>query len=247
MPTLSVIVPTLNEARALGATLGVLTALPGVGEVIVADGGSEDQTVPVARAHGVRVLHAGRGRGLQMHAGAQAALGDVLWFVHADTHPPGDAVPQIEAALARPGVSGGCFAVHFDSASRAARFLAWLYARLRRLGLCYGDATLFVRRAAYEQVGGFRPWPLFEDVELAGRLRRRGRFVCLSAAVVTSARRFERQGLMRALLAWLVLQMLYWLGLPPPVLARLYAPVRFRPGRRRSGAGTPAPTRQLPG
>src|SRR5207248_6172319 len=98
----------------------------------------------------------------------------------------------------------------FDSASRPACFLAWLYARLRRLGLCYGDATLFVRRAAYEQVGGFCPFPLFEDVELAGRLRQRGRFICLAAAVRTSARRFEGQGFVRCLLWLMLLQLLYW-------------------------------------
>src|SRR5262249_24614961 len=160
MPRISVIVPTLNEARALGATLDVLTALPGVREVIVVDGGSVDKTVAVARAHGVRLLHADRGRGIQMHAGAQAAGGDILWFVHADTHPPADAAWRVEAALAGTRVSGGCFSVRFDSTRRPACFLGWLYARLRRLGLCYGDATLFVRRATYDEVGGFPPFPL---------------------------------------------------------------------------------------
>jgi rSAM/selenodomain-associated transferase 2 len=229
-PRVSVIVPTLNEARTLGATLDVLTDLPGVREIIVVDGGSEDKTVAVARAHGVRLLHANRGRGPQMHAGAQAALGDILWFVHADTHPPPDATHHIETTLARPDISGGCFAVRFDSTSWPAYFLAWLYARLRRLNLCYGDATLFVRRGAYEQVGGFRPFPLFEDVELAGRLRQCGRFLCLPVEVITSARRFEGHGFVRSLVWWMTLQLLYWLGLPPRVLARMYAPIRSRRG-----------------
>src|SRR5262245_23552343 len=168
-PRISVIVPTLNESRALGATLDVLTGLPGLREVIVVDGGSLDKTVAVARSCCVRLLHADRGRGIQMNAGARAALGDILWFVHADTHPPPDAARHIESALARSRISGGCFAVRFDSTSRPACFLGWLYARLRRLGLSYGDATLFVRRSDYEQIGGFRPFPLFEDVELAAR------------------------------------------------------------------------------
>src|SRR5262245_4373382 len=238
MPQISVIVPTLNEARALGATLDVLTALPGVREVIVVDGGSVDKTVNIARAHGARLLYANRGRGIQMHAGAQAARGDVLWFVHADTHPPADAPWHIKKALARSRVSGGCFAVRFDSTSRAACFLGWLYARLRRLGLCYGDATLFVPRAVYTHAGGFRPFPLFEDVELAGRLRQRGRFVCLPAEVITSSRRFERNGFGRSLLWWMILQMLYWLGVPPSVLARMYGPIR---SRRRPGYSTRLP------
>lgn len=234
MPRISVIVPTLNEARTLDATLDVLTQLPGVVEVIVVDGGSVDKTVPIARRHGVRLLHAERGRGRQMHAGAQAARGDVFWFVHADTHPPPDAATEIETALARVNVSGGCFAVRFDSGSRQARFLERLYARLRRLGLCYGDATLFVRRGDYQRAGGFRPIPLFEDLELAGRLRQRGRFVCLKAAVVTSARRFEGRRFVPVLIWWMILQLLYWVGVSPHALARMYAPIRSRRRRRNS-------------
>lgn len=240
-PHISVIVPTFNEARALGATLDVLADLPGVLEVIVVDGGSLDKTVAIARAHGVRPLHANRGRGVQMHAGAQAARGDILWFVHADTHPPADAARQIAESLARPRVSGGSFAVRFDSTSAQTRFLGWLYARLRRLGLCYGDASLFVRRGDYEQAGGFRSFPLFEDVDLVGRLRRRGRIVCLAAEVIVSSRRFDGRSFVRTLVCWMVLQLLYWFGVPPRLLARMYAPIRSRPRR-----GTRGQIRRLP-
>jgi rSAM/selenodomain-associated transferase 2 len=244
MPRISVIVPALNEARGLGATLDVLAGLQGVLEVIVVDGGSLDKTVAVARTRGVRLLHANRGRGIQMHAGAQAARGDIFWFVHADTSPPANAAGQIATALARSGVSGGCFAVRFDSAGRQACFLAWLYARLRRLGLCYGDATLFVRRGDYERLGGFRSIPLFEDVELVARLRQLGRFVCLPAEVITSSRRFEGRNFVLTLIWWMVLQMLYWLGVPPRNLARMYAPIRSRPsGKRRRGG--PLPTKRI--
>jgi rSAM/selenodomain-associated transferase 2 len=224
-----VIVPTLNEARVLGATLDVLTALPGVLEVIVVDGGSLDKTVPIACARGVCVLHARRGRGVQLHAGALAARGDILWFVHADTRPSKVAPHQIEQALARPSVQAGCFAVRFDSASPQARFLAWGYARLRQFGLCYGDATLFVRRRDYEELGGYRPFPLFEDVDLVRRLQQRGRFVCLPTEVIASSRRFEGGSFVLTLVWWMVLQLLYWLGLPPRILASLYAPIRSRP------------------
>src|SRR5215831_2501567 len=221
MARISVIVPTLNEARTLGATLDVLTNLPGVLEVIVVDGGSLDKTVPIARKYNVRLLHARRGRGIQMHSGALAARGDIFWFIHADTHPPHDAVNQIETILARPKVSGGCFAVRFNTTSRQARFLEWFYTHLRRLGLCYGDATLFIRRGEYERLGGFRPSPLFEDVDLVGRLRQLGRFVCLRAAVITSSRRFEGRRFVRVLVWWMILQFLYWLGMPPCALGRM--------------------------
>src|SRR5262249_45490262 len=151
-----------------------------------------------------RLLHAQRGRGVQMHAGAQVALGDIFWFVHADTHPPHDAVNQIETILSRPNVSGGCFAVHFDSTSRQARFLEWFYTHLRGLGFFDGDATLFIPRGEYEGFVGFRPFPLFEDVALVGRLRQLGRFLCLRAAVIPSSRRFEGRRFVRVLVWWMI-------------------------------------------
>jgi rSAM/selenodomain-associated transferase 2 len=233
----SVIIPTLNEARALGSTLDALAALPGPLELIVVDGGSFDRTTAIARARRVRVLLANRGRGQQLHVGACAARGDVLWFVHADTHPPPAATAAIRQALDNAAVVGGNFAVSFDGTGRPARFMTWLYPRLRKLGLCYGDATLFVRRSAYEEVGGFRPYPLFEDVDLIERLRRRGRFVHLPAIARTSSRRFEGRSFTITFVWWIVLQVLYWFGVPPRLLGRLYAPIRTRPRRRRSRAG----------
>jgi rSAM/selenodomain-associated transferase 2 len=230
-PQISIIVPTLNEARALGATLDGLAALSGVREVIVVDGGSLDATVTIARARGVRLVFANRGRGPQLHAGALVARGDIFWFVHADTHPPPDATRRICETLARPSIRAGCFTVRFDNASCQARFLTWFYARLQRLGLCYGDATLFVRRSDYELSGGFRRFPLFEDVDLIARLRQRGRFVRLPTEVIVSSRRFEGRSFVLTLLWWMTLQLLYWLGVPPRRLGHLYAPIRARPRR----------------
>jgi rSAM/selenodomain-associated transferase 2 len=241
-PGISVIVPTFNEARALGATLDLLATLPGLLEVIVVDGGSLDSTVAIARSHGVRVVSANRGRGIQLQAGAVAARGSTFWFVHADVHPPVDAARHIQDALARSGVSSGCFAVRFDSTSLPARFLTVFYAHLRRLGLCYGDATLFVRRTEYERAGGFHSFPLFEDVDLARRLRVQGRFVCLTVEVVASSRRFESRSFVLTFAWWMILQFLYWLGISPRLLGRMYAPVRGKPRRydkRVSGRKTP--------
>ncbi len=226
---LSIIIPTLDEAPTIGATLAALAALRGPTEVIVVDGGSSDATVAIAHAQGAHVLPSERGRGAQLHAGACVARGDVLWFLHADTAPPVDAYAQINTALARDAQAvGGNFAIRFDGTDTPARFLTWLYPKLRRIGLCYGDSAFFVRRAVYAQVGGFQAFPIFEDLDLLRRLWRRGRFVHLAAEVVTSSRRFAGRSFTRTFARWAILQGLYWLGVHPRTLCRLYAPVRGR-------------------
>jgi rSAM/selenodomain-associated transferase 2 len=223
---ISVIIPTLNEETTIGTTLERLTRVRGLAEVIVVDGGSTDCTRDIVRRHGVRLIDAPRGRGQQMHAGAAAATGEILWFLHADTHPPEDAPDHIVQALRDPAIVGGHFRIQFDGGRRAARVLTWVYPHLSWLGLCYGDSGLFVRRSAYELAGGFRPYPIFEDLDLARRLRRLGRLSRLPAAVVTSSRRFEGRSFVLTFAWWSVLQVLYWLGVSPHFLGRLYAPIR---------------------
>jgi rSAM/selenodomain-associated transferase 2 len=223
-PTISVIIPALDEARSIGATLDAAARV--AGEVVVVDGGSADATAEVARAKGARVVTSARGRGAQMHAGALAARGEVFWFLHADTLAPADAAARIAEALGDARAVGGNFRVRFDGGGGAARFMTWLYPRLRLLGLAYGDSGFFVRRAAYERAGGFQPFPLFEDLDLLRALRRQGRFVQADACVVTSSRRFEGRSFALAFARWSLLQALYWLGVSPHALARLYAPVR---------------------
>ncbi|HYP52676.1 MAG TPA: TIGR04283 family arsenosugar biosynthesis glycosyltransferase [Pyrinomonadaceae bacterium] len=225
-PFLSVVIPALNEARSIGATLDAAARVRGLVEVVVVDGGSTDGTAEVARARGVRVVRSARGRGAQMHAGAAVARGSVLWFLHADTLAPSDAAELIEAALDDAGVVGGNFRILFDGGRRAARFLTWLYPRLRRLGLCYGDSGIFVRREAYFRVGGFRAFPVFEDLDLVRRLRRAGRMAHVPSAVVTSSRRFEGRSFAVTFARWSLLQALYWLGVSHDTLGRFYSPVR---------------------
>lgn len=227
---LSVIVPVLDEARCMATTLAAVLALPGPPEVVVVDGGSTDGTLELARTFDVRVLQAPRGRGAQMHAGARAATGGVLWFLHADTRPPPDAPHHITAVLADPRTVAGNFEVRFDGPSRAARLLTAIYRHLVLLGLRYGDSGLFVRRDAYFAAGGFRALPIFEDLDLLRRLRRRGRFRRAPASVVTSSRRFEGRSFALVFAHWTLLQVLYWLGAPPSWLGRLYGRVRA-PGR----------------
>jgi rSAM/selenodomain-associated transferase 2 len=222
----SIIVPTLNEQTRISTTLRKLLQLAGGKEIAVVDGGSKDRTLELARAEGVRTINAPRGRGPQMHAGVMETTGDVLWFVHADTIPPSEALEDIRTALADPEVVGGNFGLLFGGPSRAARQLTAIYPSLQRLGLCYGDSGMFVRREVYEKIGGFRPLPLFEDLDLLRRLRRAGRFVHLPQRMVTSSRRFENENFIVVWLQWTALQVLYWCGISPHILARWYRHMR---------------------
>jgi rSAM/selenodomain-associated transferase 2 len=223
---ISVIIPTLNEADGIAATLRAIFALAPGSEVIVADGGSVDGTARAAAAEGAQVVLSDRGRGLQLARGAREARGDVLWFVHADTLPHPRALADIEASLEDPGVAGGNFRLRFDGRSLGARFLNRMQGLRAMLGWHYGDNTIFVRRGVYLQIGGFRPYPLFEDADLVKRITRAGRFVVLPGPVISSSRRFENGRFVSTGLLWIVLQTLYWIGLPPRVLARLYPPIR---------------------
>ena len=227
-PALSIIIPALDEAHSIGATLDTLQEVRGRVEVIVVDGGSRDGTIEILRARGVRLIESGRGRGLQMHAGAEHARGHVLWFLHADTIAPAEAAERISEALSDARVVGGNFRVRFDGPTAAARFLTWLYPHLRKFGLCYGDSGIFVRRDIYERVGGFKPFPIFEDLDLVRRLRRTGSVTQIPATVVTSSRRFEGRSFALTFARWSILQVLYWIGIPPRRLARMYAPVRSK-------------------
>jgi rSAM/selenodomain-associated transferase 2 len=223
---ISIVIPTLNEAAAIQRSIRAAQALEGEKEIIVADGGSEDSTVTIAERCGARVVYAARGRGTQMHAGAMAARGDVLWFVHADAIVDPESIRAIQNALQDSRNAGGNFRLMFEGRGLRARHLTWTYPRLRFLGLCYGDAGIFVRRLAYEQIGGFQPYPLFEDVDLVRRLRKKGRFVHLDCRIVTSSRRFEGKSYAAVWVRWIALQIFYWLGAPPERLARWYRHAR---------------------
>lgn len=233
-PRVSIIIPTFNEQHTITRTLEALGKLRGSFEVVVVDGTSDDETLAIVERraasgevnNSLRVITSERGRGAQMHAGACAARGQVLWFIHADTLPPRDGVERIGEALRDSSVVGGNFQIRFDGDLRAARFLTWLYPQLRRIGLCYGDSAIFVRSDVYQIIDGFKPLPLFEDLDLVRSMRRRGRVVLIPATVVTSSRRFERRSFSWTFARWSLFQVLYWLGVSPHFLGRRYAPVR---------------------
>lgn len=224
----SIIIPTLNEEQALGPTLESLTKLTPPPQVLIVDGGSQDATVEIAQSRGIRVLRTTQGRGAQLQAGAAATQGDALWFLHADTRPPPDAAERVREALIDPAIAGGNFALCFDGPTRSARLLTRMYPHFRKLGLSYGDSGIFCRRSAYDAAGGFRPFPIFEDLDLIKRLKREGRFIHLPCTITTSSRRFEGRSFTWTFARWTALQILYWLGISPHALGRVYAPIRSR-------------------
>lgn len=227
-PAISVVIPTLQEEQTLEETLDVVRKLPGVLEVVVVDGGSSDGTVVIAAKRNCRVILTERGRGNQLAEGASAARGTILWFLHADTHPPHNATDLIAKSLADPRVSGGHFCVRF-SPTWTGRFTTCIYWCVQYIGLCYGDSAFLVRRDSYDRAGGFRPLPLFEDLDLRRRLCREGRFVRVSGWATTSSRRFEGRSISLTFARWITLQLLYWLGVSPFKLARFYAAIRGAP------------------
>ncbi len=222
----SIIIPTLNEASEIGRALDALRFRGESVEIIVADGGSSDETRVIAEGKGATVITTQRGRGIQMHSGADAARGSILWFLHADSVPPGNALSEIRRALTDENIVGGNFTLRFDGGGRAARFMTWFYPQIRRIGLIYGDSGIFVRHEIYERIGGFKPLPLFEDLELIGRLKKEGKWAHLQSEIVTSSRRFEGQLFFPVFLRWVLFQCLYWIGVSPYRLAKAYHPVK---------------------
>ncbi len=221
-PMVSIIIPTFNEERFIAATLDSLQKIEEPIEIIVVDGGSTDGTADIVRSYGVHLITSERGRGQQMQAGSAAANGAIFWFLHADTHPDIVAVAEIVGALEERAVVGGNFNLQFAARSSSARFLAWLYPHLRKLRLYYGDSAIFVRAETYREAGGFNALPIFEDLDLVRRLRRKGQFVHLSSYVTTSARRFEGRVFAFTFAHWMFLQVLYWIGVKPVALGKLY-------------------------
>ncbi|MGZ5098633.1 MAG: TIGR04283 family arsenosugar biosynthesis glycosyltransferase [Usitatibacter sp.] len=223
MPPLSIIVPVLDEASSIEATLAAVQPWRARGiEVVVVDGGSRDATRDLARPLADRVIDAPRGRASQMNAGARAAAGGVLLFVHADTILPGAAADLVQRMDAS-GREWGRFDVAIAGADPLLRFVARLMnARSRLTGIATGDQAMFVRRAAFEAVGGFPEIPLMEDVALSKKLRRRSAPLCLREWVLTSGRRWERHGALRTILLMWRLRLAYALGADPHRLARRY-------------------------
>ena len=216
---LSIVIPCLNEAAQIAACLQALAPLRGRGhEVIVVDGGSDDGTPALARGHCDRMLAAPRGRAAQMNAGARIAAGDALLFLHADTR-----LPQHADRLILDSIkihSWGRFDVAIDGAHPLLPVVSCaMNLRSRLTGIATGDQALFVRRDAF---GGFPEIALMEDIAFSKAMKRRGPPACLASRVTTSARRWERRGVLRTIVLMWRLRLLYFFGARPEDLARLY-------------------------
>jgi rSAM/selenodomain-associated transferase 2 len=221
----SIIVPTLNEAAMMLDLAASLGRLSGDFEVIVCDGGSADATVELARRCGLQVISSERGRGRQMNAGAKLAKGETLLFLHADTRLPENAMSLVRGALVDREICGGNFSLTFTGGTREARLLTSIYPFLRFGGMLYGDSAIFVRREIFESLSGYRDYSIFEDCDLYRRIRRRGKFVRLNACATTSSRRFDGR-FIRTFALWSLMQVLFWMGVNPNLLNRLYKPLR---------------------
>jgi len=221
-PSISVVIPTLNAAAQLAATLKSVGGK--VGEVIISDGGSVDETAEIASRAGARTVPSEKGRGQQLRTGAAAATGDWLLFLHADTVLPEDWFAEVSDFTAETANAGRAATFTFalddpsPQARRIERLVAW---RTRRLGLPYGDQGLLISRNHYDRLGGFRPIPLMEDVDIVRRIGRSNLDV-LDTRAVTSAERYRRGGWWGRPARNICCLALYFLGVPPRILVRLY-------------------------
>lgn len=220
--TLSIVMPVLNEAAGIVAALDALAPLRSRGcEVIVVDGGSTDGTAERAAPLADRVLTAPRGRAAQMNAGAAAAHGNVLLFLHADTCLPENAGNLVHDALAQSRRVWGRFDVRFTGGALPL-IAAMMILRSRATGIVTGDQAMFVTRDAFARAGGFPDIALMEDIVLSGRLKRLSRPLCLAARVTTSPRRWQTNGPVRTVLLMWRLRLAFFLGADPQRLARAY-------------------------
>ena len=219
---ISIVIPVLNEAPTISQVISIAQTATNV-EIIVADGGSSDRTPEIAKSLGVRVVFTTPGRATQMNAGAAAATGDILLFLHADTHLPEGFDTCVRQALAKPGTVGGAFELKIDAPLPSLRLVEkGVKCRSHFLQMPYGDQAIFLKTATFNQIGGFPNLPVMEDFEFVRRLKKQGHIEILPQPVLTSARRWQQLGVLKTTAINQIVIIAYFLGVSPDRLAIWY-------------------------
>jgi rSAM/selenodomain-associated transferase 2 len=224
--TVAIVVPLLNEAKNLSQLFQLLDGLD-ADEIVLVDGGSEDGSLELLGQSEFRWLQSKKGRSSQMNAGASICQSEVLLFLHADTEIDAAAIASARDTMADSEVVGGRFDLKLSGRHPMLRLIEQMInLRSRFTKISTGDQAMFVRRNVFESLGGFSDQPLMEDVEFSRRLKQRGRVACLHDRVTTSSRRWEQSGMLRTILLMWKLRFLYWTGVSPERLARIYRDAR---------------------
>ena len=226
---ITIIIPVLNEEKNIAKVLENISQLDGEKEIIVVDGGSIDNTVGIVEKKDVILLSSEKGRGCQMNKGAEIAKGETLLFLHADTKLPDNAILEIDKVMKAPESIGGRFDVRFDDNRFIFKLIAFLMNwRSSLTEIFTGDHAIFIRKSAFKELGGYSEIPLMEDIELSKKMKRKGKVACINNCVITSARKWKEEGIIKTILLMWLLRLLYFFKVSPIFLSKIYYKKRYK-------------------